>query len=42
MKTKVFKGNKAFFKWIKKNKDKITKVTITTNNNIISVNYEEL
>ena len=42
MKNKVFKTNDSFFKWIKKNKDKLTKVVITTNKNIISVNYQNL
>lgn len=42
MKIKNFRKNEDFFKWIKENKDKITKVVITTSDNLISVKYELL
>lgn len=42
MKTKYFRKNETFFKWYKKNKDKITNVRIFVEQNKISVNYDEI
>ena len=42
MKTKRFKNNKQYFKYIKKNKDLIKIIKVNIKNNFIYIYYEML